>query len=117
MIKISSDPQLFVNRKAKKKMSYLTNLLLLEQGRLYISTELLAAFHYIPGSTYKATIESASIGSTIDFLNRVLFTPPTVPDAAAHATWADVTGSIRNYRDPILLLNLSVQKPSKTTES
>jgi hypothetical protein len=46
---------------------------------------------------------------TIDFLNRVLFTPPTVPDAAAHATWADVTGSIRNYRDPIPLLNLSVQ--------
>jgi hypothetical protein len=65
MIKISSNQQLFVNRKAKKKMSYLTDLLLLEQGPLYISTELIAAFHYIPCSTYKATIEFASIGSEI----------------------------------------------------
>jgi hypothetical protein len=77
----------------------------------------------LPFPTFLAAGGHCSTGSllrldgTIAFLNRVLFTPPTVPDVDAHATCADVTGSIRNYRDPIFLPNLSVQKPFKPTES
>ena len=43
---------------------YLADLLL-EHASLYSSTELIAAFNHIPGSTYNAAIESASICSEI----------------------------------------------------